>query len=149
MFLISASGEVEETDGIGLMTGGGRRYSNCGGESKYGRLGGLLLDEYGGGGSRGWGGGRYGGNGGDNNGGWEFLLGDVVVWTRYLVPRGWLGGDVERIGVLELGFGLLDVGVERFFVLLVQNFASGVGEVVEGNFDKNVAERGIWRGLED
>ena len=60
-----------------------------------------------------------------------------------------MGGDVEGIGVLELGLGLLDAGVERFFVLLVQNFASGVGEVVEGNFDKNVAERGIWRGLED
>ena len=77
------------------------------------------------------------------------MLGDVVVWTRYLVPRGCLGGDVEGIGVLELGFGLLDAGVERFFVLLVQNFAGGVGEVVEGDLNKDVAKGGIWRGLED
>ena len=74
---------------------------------------------------------------------------DVVVWVRYLVPKGFLGGDIEGIGVLELGLGLLDVGVERFFVLLVQDFASGVDEVVEGDFDKDVTKGRVRRGLED
>ena len=149
MFLISTSGEVKEADGIGLMTGGGRRYSNWGGESKDWGLGCLLLDEYGGGGSRGWGGGWYGGNRGNDNGRREFLFWDVIVWVQYLVPKGCLGGDVEGIRVLELGLGLLDVGVERLFILLVQDFAGGMDKVVEGDFDKDVAKGGIWRGLED
>ena len=74
---------------------------------------------------------------------------DVVVWVQYLVQKGFLGGDVEGIGVLELGLGLLDVGVERFFILLVQDFSGGVGKVVEGDFDEDVAKGGIWQGLED
>ena len=74
---------------------------------------------------------------------------DVVVWVRYLVPKGFLGGDVEGIGVLELGLGLLDVGVERFFIPLVQDFVGGVGEVVEGDFDKDMTKGRVRRGLED
>ena len=74
---------------------------------------------------------------------------DVVVWVRYLVPKGFLGGDVEGIGVLELGLGLLNMGVERFFVPLVQDFSGGVGEIVEGDFDKDVTKGRVWRGLED
>ena len=74
---------------------------------------------------------------------------DVVVWVRYLVLKGFLGGDVEGIGVLELGLGLLDVGMERFFVLLVQDFAGSMGEVVEGDFDKDVTKGRVRRGLED
>ena len=149
MFLISASGEVEEANGIGLMTGGGRRYSNSGGESKDGRFRCLLLEEYRGGGSRGRGRGWDSGDGCNDNGGGKFLFRDVVVWVRYLVPKGFLGGDIKGVGVLELGLGLLDVGVERFFVLLVQDFTGGVGEVVEGDFDKNVTKGRVGRGLED
>ena len=74
---------------------------------------------------------------------------DVVVWVQYLVPKGFLGGHIEGIGVLELGLGLLNVGVERFFVPLVQDFVGGVGEVVESDFDKDVTKGRVRRGLED
>jgi hypothetical protein len=66
-----------------------------------------------------------------------------------LVPKGFLGGDVEGVGVLELGFGLLNVGVEGFFLLLIKLLTSGVDKVVEGDLDKDVVEGGFWRGLED
>ena len=75
----------------------------------------------------------------------ELKVGDVLVF----VPTGCLGGDVEGVGVLELGFGLLNVGVEGFFLLLIKLLTSRVDKVVEGDLNKDVVEGGFWRGLED
>ena len=46
------------------------------------------------------------------------------------MPKGFFGGDVGRIGVLELRLELLDVGVDRFFVKCIELFTSSVDEVV-------------------
>ena len=66
-----------------------------------------------------------------------------------LVPKGCLGGDVEGVGVLELGLRLHDICVEGFFLPLVKLLTSGVDEVVEGYFDEDVVEGGLRRGLKD
>ena len=66
-----------------------------------------------------------------------------------LVPKGFLGGDVEGVGVLELGLELVDVGVEGFFLPYVKLLTSGVDKVVEGDLNKDVVEGRVGRGLED
>ena len=65
------------------------------------------------------------------------------------MPKGCFGGDVEGVGVLELGFKLLDMSVEGYFFLLVKLFSSGVYEVVKGYLDEDVTEGRVRRGLED
>ena len=88
----------------------------------------------------------------------EFEVGDVLV----LVPKGFLGGDVgavrperfakgdvDGVWVLEFGLELLNMGVEGFFFHLIKLFTSGVDKVVEGYFDKDVAEGRVRRGLKD